>query len=240
MNGARALWFAAWRVAMRYHRYTVDGLQHLDGDRASLVVGYHGRPIAYGMCMFSVAACDHLGYVPHGIMHAAFDDNRVLTWLKDGIGFVTGDGPDLAAAVARGEHVVTLPGGTREGCRSVLERHKVDWGRRTGYLRLAFRHGLSIIPVGSAGDDDTYLGLNNGYRLGKRLAMPNRLPLWFGLGPLGLWPFSPPFPSRIRQVVGPPIPLPADIDPTDRDALLPLHRKVVAAVQSLVDEARTR
>jgi len=236
---SRRLWLSGWRAFMRYHRYSIGGLHHLDGGGPGLVVGYHGRPIAFGMCMFSVAAYDHLGYIPHGVMHGAFEHNRVLAWLKDGIGFVTGDGEDLAAAVARGEHIVTLPGGTREGCRSFLARHRVDWGLRTGYLRLALRYGLPIIPVGSAGDDDTYLGLNNGYELGKRVGMPYRLPLWFGLGPLGLWPFSPPFPVRIRQVVGPPIPLP-EVDPRDREALLPLHRRVVGAVQALIDEARTQ
>src|SRR5262249_12361884 len=47
------LWLAYWRLLQRYHRYTVAGLEHLDGP-AALVAGYHGRPFAYDMCMLTV------------------------------------------------------------------------------------------------------------------------------------------------------------------------------------------
>ena len=64
----------------------------------------------------------------------------------DGLGFVTGDGPAIEAAVRRGEHVLVQPGGTREGYRSFRHDYEVDWGDRTGYLRLAIRHRLPIVP----------------------------------------------------------------------------------------------
>jgi hypothetical protein len=38
------LWLGYWRVLQRYHRYAVNGLEQLDGSRAALIVGYHGRP----------------------------------------------------------------------------------------------------------------------------------------------------------------------------------------------------
>ncbi len=231
---AARLWIGYWRMMMRYHRYEVEGLEHLDSGGPYLVVGYHGRPIAHAMCMFTVAVWERLGYIPHGVMHAGFEKNRALNWITEGIGFVY-PGAAMDRVVEAGEHLVTLPGGTREGCRSVLSRHQVDWGRRTGYLRFALRHGLSIVPVGSH-EDLTYIGLNDGYELGKRLGVPHGVPVWFGLGPLGLWPLSPPFPTRIRQRVGPPIELPA-VDAEDRGALLELHDHITSAVQSLVDGA---
>ena len=55
------LWLGYWRALQRYHRYTVNGLEHLDGSRAALIVGYHGRPFAYDMCMLTVALYDRLG-----------------------------------------------------------------------------------------------------------------------------------------------------------------------------------
>jgi 1-acyl-sn-glycerol-3-phosphate acyltransferase len=131
------------------------------------------------------------------------------------------------------------PGGTREGCRSSLHRYEVAWGDRTGYLRLALRYGLPVVPVAASGVDDTYLALNDGYALGKRLRVPARLPLWLGIGPLGLWPLSPPFPVKIVQHIGEPIDLAREgpVDPGDREALLALHRKVARAVQDLLDHA---
>jgi len=238
------LWLGYWRVLQRYHRYTVSGLEHLDGARAALIVGYHGRPFAYDMCMLTVAIYDRLGYLPHGIVHRGMKQIPILQWLVDGLGFVTGDDDDVSRAVARGEHIVVTPGGAREGCRGLRSRYRVDWGGRVGYLRLALRHGLSVVPVAAAGADGAYIGLNDADRLGRRLGLARDwtwIP-WLGLGPLGPYPLSPPFPVRMRQLVGEPIDPRGDgpISLDDRAGLLRLHDRVQGAVQGLLDRARGR
>lgn len=111
------LWLAFWRYKQWYHRYTVEGLERLVDASPALIVGYHGRPFAYDMCMLTVALYDRLGYLPHGFIHRGVDRIPPLKWVSDGLGFVTGDDTRLAAAVARGEHLIATPGGTREGCR---------------------------------------------------------------------------------------------------------------------------
>lgn len=136
------------------------------------------------------------------------------------------------------------PGATREGCRDFHHRYEVDWGTRTGYLKMALKYGLRIVPVAGTGVDDCYIGLNDGYALSKKVNMPKGIPLWAGLGPLGLWPFSPPFPVRVTQWVGAPID-PAEVlaahsaleEPMQRQIL---HTKVRASVQALLDEGRAR
>ncbi len=235
-----ATYLTAWRFYRRWFRYETEGLEHLDLDRAALIVGYHGRPFAYDMLILAVEMYERYGYLPHGIIHGAVETNPVMRWLTDGLGFVTGDGPAIEAAVARGEHIATVPGGTREGCRSVMDRYRVEWGNRTGYIRLALKYGLPIVPVGATGVDDAYIGLNDGYRWGKQLRVPARLPFWLGVGPIGLWPLSPPFPVKIRQRIGAPIDLEAagPVDIEDREALLVCHRRVRGAVQDLIDGLR--
>ena len=238
----RDLWLAQFRLLRRYHRYEVRGLETLLTPGAKLIVGYHGRPLALDLCILTVEIYERLGYLPHGIIHGSFGDHPVLRWLIDGLGFVTADGPDLAAAVARGEHVIVEPGGTREGCRSVRRRYRVDWGERTGYLKLAEKYRLPIVPVAGRGVDDAYLGLNDGYAWGKRLHLPGRLPLWLGLGVGGLWPLALPFPVKFTDHVGAPIvdhlePRYATGDPQARRAL---HRRVVAQVQELLDRGGGR
>jgi 1-acyl-sn-glycerol-3-phosphate acyltransferase len=236
------LWLAVWRLAQRYHRYTVEGLEHLDGPRAALIVGYHGRPFAFDLCMMTVALHDRLGYFPHAIVHRGVNRVPPLGWVIRRLGGLTGDGPELAAAVARGEHIMVTPGGAREGTRPFWDRYRVHWGERLGYLRLALRYDLPIVPVGTAGADGTYVGFTNAEAVGRRLGLPADwawLP-WIAFGPLGLFPFSPPFPVRLRQLVGEPIDPGADggarLD--DRDSLLRLHRRVAGAVQALLDRAR--
>jgi 1-acyl-sn-glycerol-3-phosphate acyltransferase len=242
VNVPLALWCAFWRWRQLYHRYTVDGLEHLDGGRAMLIVGYHGRPFAYDVCMLTVALYDRYGYLPHGVIHRGVDAVPGVRAIVDALGFVTGDDGGVGAAVARGEHVVVTPGGAAEGCRGVTDRYRVAWGERSGYVRLALRHGLPIVPVAAAGADDTYVGLYDGPALGRRLGLPSDWAwlAWLGLGPLGPWPLSPPFPVRLRQLVGAPIDL-ATIGVTDlrdHDGVARAHRHVTERVQNLLDEAR--
>lgn len=235
----RRAWLAFWGAWRRYHRYEVRGIEHLDGPGARLIVGYHGRPIAYDLCMLSVTLNERLGYLPHGIAHRYAGENALLRWVLDDLGFVTGDGDAIARAVVAGEHIAVQPGGTREGCRSHAHRYEVDWGRRTGYVRLAMKYRLPIVPVAASGIDDGYVGLNDGHAWGKRVGMPGGLPLWLGVGPLGFWPFSPPFPVKIIQWIGAPIDPFArgEADPNDADRIADVHEEVRAAVQSLLDRA---
>ena len=214
-------------------------MEQLDPPGAALIVGYHGRPVAYDMCMLSALLNDRLGYLPHAVLHRAFD-LPLLSAVASGLGCVTGDDPRLGAVLERGEHLIVLPGGTREAHRGPGQRYSVSWGRRWGYLRLAIRHRLPIVPVAAAGVDELYLGLINGHRWARRLGLPKALPLWLGLGPLGLWPWSPPFPARILQLVGAPILATASgaVAPDDEEALGALHAQVVGAVQQLLDAAR--
>jgi len=240
----RWAWLTFWRWRQFYHRYTVEGLEHLDPPEARIVAGYHGRPLAYDMCMLTVALYDRLGYLPHGMVHRGTDLVPPLRWLVRQLSFVVADGPDLADAIARGEHIVVTPGGGEEGCRRFDDVYRVNWGDRIGYVRLAVKYGLKIVPVGAAGADGGYIGLNTGPQLGRALRLPKDYAwtVWTGLGPLGLWPLSPPFPVRMHQIIGPPID-PRDDGATsvdDRPALLRVHRRVTAAVQGLLDTARER
>jgi hypothetical protein len=102
-------------------------------------------------------------------------------------------------------------------------------------LKLALRHGLPVVPVGASGVDDLYVALADGHLLGRRLGLPRGMPLWPGLGPLGFFPLSPPFPVQVRQVVGRPLDLTGLRDEQD---IGEAHRSIMAEVQSLVDRAR--
>lgn len=233
MSRTLRAWLGFWRAMQRYHRYRVEGIEHLDGNESLLLVAYHGRPIAHDQCMLSVACFDRYGYLPHGVIHGAVDGSAAGRRAREALGFVTADGPELDAAVARGEHLAVQPGGTREGCRSARHRYELSWGGRHGWLRLALRLGLRVAPVGGWGMDDTYVGLNDGYRAGKRLGAPAGLPVWLGVGPLGLWPLSPPFPVRVTTRIGAPLDL-GRPDPDDPAALAGAANRVADAIRALL------
>lgn len=231
---ARTIWMGYWRAMRRWHRYRVEGVDRLLAPGPALIVGYHGRPIAHDLCMLQTLLWDEHRVLPRAVMHATAAEVPFLREVTLGMEFVTGDGESMARAVAEGAKIIVTPGGTREGCRSVRDRYRVEWGRRTGYLKLAIRYGLPILPTAARGVDDVYVGLNNGYEWGKRLGVKGGVPVWLGVGPFGLWPFSLPFPVRVTTRVGEPIDL-RHLDPADPEALAAGHRTVVGAVQRLLD-----
>ncbi len=234
---ALRLWLAWGRLIQRYHRYEVHGLEHLEGPAPKLIVGYHGRGFAHDLIALNEVLYRRRGKIPRSVVHAAFQHGR-LRWFFDGLGALYGDSPELERAVQRGEHIIVAPGGAREANRSWRVRYRVDWGRRAGFIRLALKLKLPIVPVAAAGTDDTYIGVNDGYRLGKQLGLPYNKPLWVGVGPLGICPFSPPFPAKIIQLIGPPITLDPSIDPSDRDATIEQSLYIQQVVQRLLDHAR--
>jgi 1-acyl-sn-glycerol-3-phosphate acyltransferase len=235
-----AMFLAYWRTLARYHRYEVQGLERLDHLGAALLVAYHGRPVAFDVFMLAVAMYDRYGSLPHAVFHDSFSRHPWLKWWLEGLGCVTGDDARLADVVREGGKIIVLPGGSREGGRSFRHRYRVDWGNHMGYLRLAARYRLPIVPVAAAGVDDAFLGLVDGVKLGRTVGMPARIPLWIGLGPTGLWPFSLPFPVKFRQIVGAPLTAAAEgkLDSMDKETLARYHAKVVETVQSLLDRVR--
>ena len=248
-TAARAAWHTYWTAMRYYHRFEVRGLENVERSGPALIVGYHGRGVAHDMIMLASLLYERSGAEVRAIIHQKVVDLPVMGWLPQGLGYVPADGPELAQVFARGESLMITPAGPIEGCRSFLDRYRVNWGKRLGYLKLALKYRLPIIPTAGTGVDDTYIGLNNGYELGKRfdasalakkIHWPGGFPIWFAFGATGPWPMTLPFPVKIVCHVGEPIDLEADgpVDPSDRKALEHLHHRVTDTVQRLLDEGR--
>lgn len=236
----RSAWRTYWSAVGKYHRYEVEGFEHLLGPRPVMIAGYHGRPVAFDLAILSVEIEARLGYLPHGFVHTGWHSNPALRFLGRTLGASTGDDQTLAEAVRRGEHVIVTPGGSRESMRPWRERYRVSWGERIGYLKIALKYRLPIVPVACDGVDDAFFALFDGYRLGRRLDLPYRLDAGLFFGPTGVWPLSLPFPVRFRQRIGAPIDLPEALSPEDRGGLLAEHHRVTRAVQELLDRLRAR
>lgn len=240
---AMAHWLATMASWRRWFSYSVEGMQHLRTHECKFVVGYHGRPLAWDLFLLGAEIQREQGYLPLALVHRNFMDWPYLRWLTEGLVWSTGKGPILDDAIAKGRHVIFAPGGVQEGLRPGWVRYQVDWPG-LGYLRLAITRGVEVVPVAASGVDDAFFGLNDNKRAKQRLRItdPDRA-VWAGLGPLGLWPLSPPFPVRVHQIIGAPvvpvIPKPdrkALLD--DPEALRALHEQVQASVQQLLVRAR--
>jgi 1-acyl-sn-glycerol-3-phosphate acyltransferase len=211
---------ATFRFWTQYFRFETDGFDVLAETEPSLIVAYHGGPWTFDLWMLAVRMHDELGYFPQAHWHPIWWQLPVVREAVAELGGLSGPptDEDVIAIKARGEHLVLAPGGPREGLRPFWKRHRVDFGPRRGYLRLALAHGMPIIPVVATGLDDTYIGLNHGSP-------------WLAFGFGGLWPLALPFPVKIRQRIGTPIRLGAL-------ALEEAHVTVTAALQEMLDDLR--
>ena len=85
---------------------------------AALIVGYHGRPVAWDMCMLTVALYDRLGYLPHGVVHRGRRRRAPLEVVHRRARLRHPRRPaPRRGGRARRAHLVTTPGGANEGCR---------------------------------------------------------------------------------------------------------------------------
>ena len=228
------------RFLLRYHRFSVTGLDHVLDDGAKLIAGYHGRGLPMDLAMVGYEIYRRKGYFPHAVMHRRLWQIPVVRDVVDGWGAVPSEVPKLAEAIARGESFLVAPGGTREAFRRFDVRYQVNFGRRRGYLRMALQHGLPIVPVASWGVDDRYLGLVDGHALADRLGMPSDSLIWLGIGLGGVFPLALPFPVRIHTVIGAPIDVhsASNKTPGSPEHLDELNDLVTGRIQDLLEEAR--
>ena len=233
---------ATFKFWTQYFRFETEGFDVLAATEPSLIVAYHGGPWTFDLWMLAARMHDELGYFPRATWHRIWWRFPALGQAVTELG--GGPGPPTDAEMrgikARGEHLVMAPGGTSEALRPFWRSYRVDFGRRRGYLRLAYAHELPIIPVVASGLDETFVGLNDGRALSTRLFGREELPAWLALGMGGIWPFALPFPVKIHQRIGDPIRLgPLPSSPADADASVEqAHAHVTKTLQSMLDGLR--
>jgi 1-acyl-sn-glycerol-3-phosphate acyltransferase len=140
-----------------------------------------------------------------------------------------------------GAALLVYPGGDYEVHRPSWDRNRVDFGGRTGFLRLALEQDVPIVPVVSIGGQETALFLSRGERLAKLFALdrmfrlkvlPISLALPWGLN-IGDMLGHVPLPSKITIETLPAIDLRAEFGPEpDLDEV---YDQIVRMMQDTLD-----
>jgi 1-acyl-sn-glycerol-3-phosphate acyltransferase len=146
------------------------------------------------------------------------------------------------AALGRGAALLVYPGGDYETYRPSWHSGEIDFGHRTGFVRLALEADVPIVPVVAVGGQETALFLTRGERLARRLGLhrllrvdvvPIQIAPPFGVTVLDL-PGRIPLPSQITIQVLPKIDLRRRFGP-DPDVEAVYHA-VTAMMQEELDE----
>jgi len=246
-------------------RPTMEGLERLPDDGPFLLVANHSAGM--GIAEIASFAAIYLERIGRGRPLAGFAHPvafRVpgLRLILEALGAVPSTYEAAEEALAAGVPLLVFPGGDHETLRPVWQAGRVDFAGRRGFLRIAKRAGVPVVPMGIAGAHYTApmlwrspllarllvvptmfgfkrwgISLLGALGAGALLAMPWPLPARVGLSWAWLWcPFSflPIVPWTIRFRVGEPIP-PADLFDGEDDQLTLALERVQSAVQALVD-----
>lgn len=159
----------------RYFRVTVAGWENVPPERV-LFVGNHNGMITFEVLMLFYAWYQRYGLTRRavGLAHGIALDNPLFRWLCPRIGAVPADPEVAREALARDFSVLVYPGGEKEAFRSFMERKKVDFYGRKGFLRLALAARAKVVPIASVGAHEAYWILWRGEWLADKLGLKKR------------------------------------------------------------------
>lgn len=226
-----------------------EDLAHLGGEEPALFVGNHsGGPLA----LFEPLLLAHLArragvavaLLPFLLLHEIMWRTPLAPLLAR-LGAVRASPENANAILARGGRVLVYPGGDREPFRAFRDRDRVALGDRRGYVKLAIRHGVPIVPVVTTGLQSGFVCLSDGRALAARFPLARFfrvgvLPITLSF-PFGLWlgvppPYVPLF-VRARVRALPPIHFTRAGERAAKDEAYveACHRIVVHAMQTALD-----
>lgn len=199
--------------AMRYFRPEVQGGENIPQGPALLVGNHSGglyTPEAYVLIDWWIRTRG----VDEPFYFLVHDAAFAIPWFGQHLrhwGGLPAGRANAEAALRTGAKVLVYPGGELESFRPWWERGTVDFRGRSGFVALALRTGVPIVPIVTHGSHDTVFVLTRGKQLARWLRLERMrvdvLPLVLTI-PWGVVPgFVPglPFPAKIVSRVLAPI-----------------------------------
>jgi 1-acyl-sn-glycerol-3-phosphate acyltransferase len=163
------------------------------------------------------------------------------------LGALPAGGQAAEEALDAGAAVVVYPGGDWEACRPWTERNRVDFHGRKGFVRLALRAGVPVVPVVSHGAHHSVVVLTRGERMARALGlhrvrikvMPFLVGVPFGVAPVVLPPL--PLPTKVTVDFLEPLDWSADgrKGAEDEDLVQARYDEITGVLQEGLDRLRT-
>jgi 1-acyl-sn-glycerol-3-phosphate acyltransferase len=230
-----------WNALVDYwFRMEMDGWENLP-DAPVLLVGIHsGAPFVWDAWTIGVQWWRRFGQERplHGTAHDALMAIPLVGRYFRAMGVLPAAPDSIATALAEGRDVALWPGGEVDSLRPWSERDRANLAGRTGYVKMAIRAGVPIVPIATVGGADAMPVLIRGDRLSRALrldrllrlkVLPLAISLPWGVAPAALPQF--PLPAKIRTRLMPAVEL--DHDPTRADDEEYVDRKYTEVEQRI-------
>ncbi len=152
-----------YRLVSRLFQPVVYGADNIP-DRPCLFIGNHSLFALDTLVLWPVLQVE-LGIFARPMADKAlFFSDLVGDHLLNN-GLVMGHPEVCSALMEEGQHILLYPGGAHESVKPQRQRYTLQWRARHGFLRLAAKHGYTIVPVGMVGPDEFYNYLYDGEEL---------------------------------------------------------------------------
>jgi 1-acyl-sn-glycerol-3-phosphate acyltransferase len=204
-----------------YFRVTSDGWEWLPEQQPFLAVGSHNGGLAAPdmyMLIYEWFQRYDIERPVYGLMHPkVWDVSPLATKLAVECGALMAHPQAAIEALRQGAPVLVYPGGVEDVFRQHRWRHRINFAGRTGFIKLALRENVPIVPVISNGAHDSLMVLGNLYPYFQKLHQwglpwpgnvdPAIVPIYLGLPwGLGLGPLpNIPVPVQVHNRICPPI-----------------------------------
>jgi 1-acyl-sn-glycerol-3-phosphate acyltransferase len=233
-----------------WFRMEMEGWENLPAPPALLIGIHSGAPFVWDAWTIGAQWWRRFGSTRplHGTAHDALMALPGVGAYFRRMGVLPAHADSISAALAAGHDVALWPGGERDSLRPWTERDQAVLAGRKGFVRLAIRSAVPIVPVATVGGPDSMPVLARGRRLAKLMALDRiaRLKV-FPIAVQAPWGISPallpevPMPTKIRTAFQDPIEL--DRDPglaDDEDYVTEKYEEVCASIQHGMDALARR
>ncbi|MEV6769707.1 1-acyl-sn-glycerol-3-phosphate acyltransferase [Nocardia sp. NPDC051030] len=228
------------RLATWYFRGEVRGLEHIPDSGPALLASMHSgviampdAPVLFDGLLRRFGSQRPIHVLAHDgwrLIQAAIPGARLARKL----GVLAANRDNARAALRAGSVLLVFPGGEYDQFRPIWQANTVDFGGRTGFLRIAYEEDVPLIPVVHVGSHETSISLSRGESLVRMLRI-DRPPFRVSALPVVL-PQLIPFPAKITIEALPPIDLRAQFPADDEPDYSVMYAEVMKIMQAAVDK----
>jgi 1-acyl-sn-glycerol-3-phosphate acyltransferase len=240
-----------WNPLVDYwFRMEIDGFERVPEPPALLIGIHSGAPFVWDAWTVGIQWWRHFGddRPLHGTAHDALMAAPGIGSYFRKMGVLPAAPDSISAALAEGHDVALWPGGEIDSLRPWVKRDEAVLAGRTGFVRMAIRTGVPIVPISTVGGPDSMPVLFSGRRLAKLLQLdriarlkifPIALSVPWGVN-LAMLPEIP-LPTKIRTEFQEPIDVDDDPDRADDDDYVQAkYDEVQASIQRGMDKLARR
>ena len=240
-----------WNPLVDYwFRMEMEGWEKLPEPPALLIGIHSGAPFVWDAWTVGIHWWRHFGdeRTLHGTAHDALMAAPGIGSYFRKMGVLPAAPDSISAALAEGHDVALWPGGEVDSLRPWVKRDEAILAGRKGFVRMAIRAGVPIVPISTVGGPDSMPVLFSGRKLAKALQLdriarlktfPIAVSAPWGIGP-ALLPEIP-LPTKIRTAFQEPITLSKDqAKAKDEDYVDRKYDEVQASIQKGMDALARR